>query len=112
MLLPHYSGSQYTDYARYHGARVARAALMPGDLVFFVGADGTPTLPGHVGIYAGNGKAKSVVLQFARGAFRFATGDSAKSAYKIQAPQASIGVRGTKFQVDSRTPTSAITRPE
>ena len=60
-------------------------------------------------VYAGNGKANSVVLQFARGAFRFATGDSAKSAYKIKAPQASIGVRGTKFQVDSRTPTSAIT---
>lgn len=60
-------------------------------------------------IYAGNGKANSVVLQFARGAFRFATGDSAKSAYKIRAPQASIGVRGTKFQVDSRTPTSAVT---
>ncbi|WP_448951089.1 FecR family protein [Labrys neptuniae] len=60
-------------------------------------------------VYAGNGKAKSVVLQFAKGAFRFATGDSAKSAYKIHAPQASIGVRGTKFQVDSRTPTSAIT---
>ncbi len=60
-------------------------------------------------IYDGNGKAKSVVLQFAKGAFRFATGDSAKSAYKINAPQASIGVRGTKFQVDSRTPTSAIT---
>jgi len=60
-------------------------------------------------VYAGNGKAKSVVLQFAKGAFRFATGDSAKSAYKIRAPQASIGVRGTQFQVDSRTPTSAIT---
>lgn len=60
-------------------------------------------------VYEGNGKAKSVILQFAKGAFRFATGDSAKSAYKINAPQASIGVRGTKFQVDSRTPTSAIT---
>jgi hypothetical protein len=60
-------------------------------------------------VYAGNGKAKSVVLQFARGAFRFATGDSAKRAYRIHAPQASIGVRGTRFQVDSRTETSSIT---
>jgi ferric-dicitrate binding protein FerR (iron transport regulator) len=60
-------------------------------------------------VYEGGGKAKSVILQFARGAFRFATGDSAKKAYQIRAPQASIGVRGTKFQVDSRSPTSAIT---
>jgi ferric-dicitrate binding protein FerR (iron transport regulator) len=59
--------------------------------------------------YAGDGKADSVVVQFARGAFRFATGGSAKSAYKISAPQASIGLRGTRFQVDSRTSTSAIT---
>ena len=28
----------------------------PGDLVFFAGSDGTPTSPGHVGIYIGNGK--------------------------------------------------------
>ncbi|MDQ0390798.1 FecR family protein [Labrys monachus] len=60
-------------------------------------------------VYEGNGKAKSVVLQFAKGAFRFATGDSAKRAYRIHAPQASIGVRGTKFQVDSRTETSSVT---
>ena len=29
---------------------------LPGDLVFFPGADGTPTAPGHVGIYLGNGQ--------------------------------------------------------
>jgi cell wall-associated NlpC family hydrolase len=28
----------------------------PGDLVFFAGSDGTPTAPGHVGIYIGGGK--------------------------------------------------------
>jgi ferric-dicitrate binding protein FerR (iron transport regulator) len=60
-------------------------------------------------VYEGNGKAKSVVLELAKGAFRFATGDSAKRAYRIHAPQASIGVRGTRFQVDSRTETSSIT---
>ncbi|MGA7835176.1 MAG: NlpC/P60 family protein [Acidimicrobiales bacterium] len=27
----------------------------PGDLVFFAGSDGTPSAPGHVGIYVGNG---------------------------------------------------------
>ena len=28
----------------------------PGDLVFFVGDDGTRQAPGHVGIYVGNGE--------------------------------------------------------
>lgn len=28
----------------------------PGDLIFFAGSDGTPTDPGHVGIYIGNGQ--------------------------------------------------------
>jgi cell wall-associated NlpC family hydrolase len=31
-------------------------ALLPADLVFFNGSDGTVTAPGHVGIYIGNGK--------------------------------------------------------
>jgi hypothetical protein len=53
ILLPHYSITQYTDAAAYHGVPVAKADLLPGDLVFFVGADGPS--PGHVGIYIGNG---------------------------------------------------------
>jgi len=56
VVLQHYSGSQYNDYAHYGGVRVAKTALQPGDLVFFVGDDGNTTQPGHVGIYAGNGK--------------------------------------------------------
>ena len=30
--------------------------MQPGDLVFFAGADGTTTDPGHVGLVIGNGK--------------------------------------------------------
>jgi len=30
--------------------------VQPGDLVFFAGADGTPTSPGHVGLVIGNGE--------------------------------------------------------
>jgi cell wall-associated NlpC family hydrolase len=56
VLLDHYSGSQYNNYASNGGVRVARSALKPGDLVFFVGDDGDTAQPGHVGIYAGNGK--------------------------------------------------------
>jgi cell wall-associated NlpC family hydrolase len=34
---------------------VPLSELTPGDLVFFVGSDGTPAAPGHVGIYIGDG---------------------------------------------------------
>jgi peptidoglycan DL-endopeptidase CwlO len=37
------------------GPRVPASEVQPGDLVFFVGGDGTPTAPGHVGIVIGNG---------------------------------------------------------
>jgi len=36
--------------------RVPASQVQPGDLVFFAGADGTPTNPGHVGLVIGNGK--------------------------------------------------------
>ena len=35
---------------------VAADQLAPGDLVFYAGSDGSPTAPGHVGIYVGNGE--------------------------------------------------------
>jgi cell wall-associated NlpC family hydrolase len=39
------------------GAQVPNLAqAQPGDLVFFAGSDGTPSHPGHVGIYIGDGK--------------------------------------------------------
>ena len=49
-------------------------------------------------VYAGNGRADTVVLNLGRGAFRFATGVSAKKAYRIQTPLAAIGVRGRSPQ--------------
>jgi len=36
--------------------RVAASQVQPGDLVFFAGADGTRTSPGHVGLVIGGGK--------------------------------------------------------
>lgn len=33
--------------------RINYRQLQPGDLVFFVGSDGTPTAPGHVAVYLG-----------------------------------------------------------
>jgi NlpC/P60 family len=50
--LPHYAASQwYSPDAVW----VPPYRLQPGDLVFFIGADGTRTAPGHVGIYVGDG---------------------------------------------------------
>ena len=37
------------------GPRVSLSRVEPGDLVFFAGADGTPTSPGHVGLVIGGG---------------------------------------------------------
>jgi hypothetical protein len=42
-------------------------------------------------------KATDISLNAVRGAFRFITGASAKSAYQIKTPTATIGVRGTRF---------------
>jgi cell wall-associated NlpC family hydrolase len=38
------------------GVRISASQAEPGDLVFFVGSDGTPTQPGHVGLVIGGGK--------------------------------------------------------
>ena len=37
------------------GPQVPASHVEPGDLVFFAGADGTPTAPGHVGLVIGSG---------------------------------------------------------
>jgi peptidoglycan DL-endopeptidase CwlO len=37
------------------GPPISPSQVQPGDLVFFAGADGTPTAPGHVGLVIGNG---------------------------------------------------------
>jgi len=37
------------------GPRVSGNQALPGDLVFFAGADGTPAAPGHVGLVIGKG---------------------------------------------------------
>lgn len=38
------------------GVKVAASQVQPGDLVFFVGAAGTPAAPDHVGLVIGGGK--------------------------------------------------------
>ncbi len=48
--IPRTSQQQWT-----WGPRVSASQVQPGDLVFFVGADGTPNSPGHVGLVIGGG---------------------------------------------------------
>jgi len=56
IVLPHYSGygGQWSIVQAAGGYTMDMAKLKPGDLVFFNGSDGSPTNPGHVGIYLGN----------------------------------------------------------
>ena len=44
------------EQAQQGTAVASLADAQPGDLVFYAGSDGTPSSPGHVGIYLGNGQ--------------------------------------------------------
>lgn len=48
-------------------------------------------------VYDPTGKSGEIVINAAKGAFRFISGNSAKTAYKINTPVTTIGVRGTVF---------------
>jgi ferric-dicitrate binding protein FerR (iron transport regulator) len=48
-------------------------------------------------VYDPKKKDGEVIINAAKGAFRFITGKSAKSAYTIKTPASTIGVRGTTF---------------
>ena len=50
-------------------------------------------------VYDAGAPPKSISLTLAKGAFRFISGASDKSAYEIKTPTASMGVRGTVFDV-------------
>ncbi len=61
-----------------------------------VGPDSTLLLDQFV-MRKGASKAEKVSISALRGTYRFITGRSAKSAYKIRTLQATIGIRGTGF---------------
>ncbi len=50
-------------------------------------------------VYSGENGAGRVSVNMARGAFRFVTGNADKRAYEIRTPVATIGIRGTIFDV-------------
>jgi hypothetical protein len=52
LTLPHFAAAQFYSP---DAIPVPAPELRAGDLVFFVGSDGTRKMPGHVGIYIGDG---------------------------------------------------------
>ena len=56
-------------------------------------------------VYNGDHTASNVAFNASRGAFRFISGNSPSGAYKVVTPEASIGVRGTTYdvQVDGKS---------
>jgi hypothetical protein len=50
-------------------------------------------------VFDAGGSARQVSINAVRGAFRFITGSSNKDAYRITTPTATIGVRGTEFDL-------------
>lgn len=51
-------------------------------------------------VYNPDGSVRGAVVTMARGAFRFTTGQSPPSAFRLQTPQATIGIRGTVLDID------------
>ena len=84
------------------GARGEAQIQLADDTRLVVGPNSSMVVDAFV--FDRRGTAKQVSLNAVRGAFRFITGSSRKSAYQIKTPTATIGVRGTQFDfsVDRR----------
>ena len=50
-------------------------------------------------VFSENNRARQITMLASKGAFRFITGKSRKQAYSIATPTATIGVRGTRFDL-------------
>jgi hypothetical protein len=59
-------------------------------------------------VMRGKARAEKVAIKGLRGTYRFITGRSAKSAYKISTAHGTIGIRGTAFDFWSRNKTGAV----
>lgn len=78
--------------------RVGQAQIrFRDDTRLVVGPESELTIDSFV--FAGQSSAREFTINAVRGAFRFITGSSEKQAYTIKTPNATIGVRGTKFDV-------------
>lgn len=82
------------------GRDSATKLVFRDDTNLAMGPGSTVTLDRFV--YAGDGGAGKVSVNLVRGAFRFTTGGLDKKSYEIKTPVATIGVRGTVFDVSSQ----------
>lgn len=71
-----------------------------------VGPDSTLLLDQFV--MRGDKKAQKISIKALRGTYRFFSGNSAKSAYKISTSSATIGIRGTTFDFWVKLKTGAV----
>ncbi len=87
----------------YSGDKITTDALGRAQIVFrddtklVVGPNSSLTIDQFV--FGNDGKASAVAMNMAKGALRFISGNSPHSVYKLKTPSASIGVRGTQFDV-------------
>jgi hypothetical protein len=59
-------------------------------------------------VMRGSKRAEKISIKALRGSYRFFTGNSVKSAYKISTSSATIGIRGTVFDVWVKKKTGAV----
>lgn len=84
----------------------ARLVLLD-DTSLSIGSAAAVTLDRFV--YEPNGSARSAILTAARGVVRWVSGRSPSGAYQIRTPHASLGIRGTSFDLlVSRTETTVV----
>jgi hypothetical protein len=88
----------------YSGDRIVTGAVGEAQIRFsdntklVVGPDSSLVIDAFV--FNADNSASQVTINAVRGAFRFLTGNSAKDAYAINTPTATIAVRGTEFDLD------------
>ena len=97
----------YQDEVIRSGASGSAELVLRDNTRLAVGSNSSVKLDQFV--YAGGQRASSVVLGLAKGSFRFVTGASAKKAYRIDTPLASIGVRGTTLDIGVSSRRVAVT---
>jgi hypothetical protein len=89
----------------FDGERISAAPNAHGEILLddstkiIVGPDSTVLLDNFV---VGNRGFTTTSIKVAKGAMRFISGNSPKSAYQIETATATIGVRGTAFDVYAR----------
>ncbi len=90
------AGSEVFEDDSIHVSTGNAQILLDDGTRLVVGPDSTLLLDQFV-MRGGATKAEKVSISALRGTYRFITGRSAKSAYKIRTLQATIGIRGTGF---------------